>query len=96
MFWENEIDTNEQFEKFMKLDTYLIECGYTNFFVFDNFGNYLCQCTTMQQLFEINKYLFRMTNKKSTRTFYYVDILGCKEHDKEKCSLAIETYLKNI
>lgn len=95
LYWENQIDSIEQYEKFIEMVDYLKEMGYSNFFVFDNFGNYMCEMD-FASLKELNTYLLRIIQKKSTRSFYYVDVLAAKE---DKYSLAKDTineYLNNF
>lgn len=95
LYWENQIDTFEQYEKFIEMVDYLKDMRYSNFFVFDNFGNYMCEMD-YTGLKELNAYLMRMMKKKSTRSFYYVDILATKE---DKCNMAKDTikeYLNNF
>jgi FkbM family methyltransferase len=95
LYWENQIDTQDEFEKYIQLATYLRDMGYVQFFLFDNFGNYLCE-GDIDVLKDINNYLMRCTLNKSARTFYYVDILACKLEKKEICRKMIKTYNMSI
>lgn len=65
--------------------------GYENFFVFDNFGNYLCH-TDAASLKEVNTYLLRMLHGQSTRSFYYVDVLAAKPAKAPICRQVIAEY----
>ena len=93
IFWENQIDDISQYEKYVSMGNFLYKSGYNDFFVFDNYGNYLCH-TDKNGYVEINNYIKRMLNKKSTRSFFYVDVLAAKETDVESCHKAIEDYLQ--
>ena len=93
IFWENQIDDNSQYKKYISMGSFLFESGYNDFFVFDNYGNYLCH-TDINGYIEINNYIKRMLNKKSTRSFFYVDVLAAKIADVEICHKAIEDYLQ--
>jgi methyltransferase, fkbM family len=92
LFWENQIDTDAQMNKFVEMVSYLADNSYTEFFVFDNFGNYLC-CVDAENLKKINCYLGRILHQCSPRSFCYVDVLACKEGDQEMCRAVINEYV---
>jgi FkbM family methyltransferase len=92
LYWENQIDTKEQFKKYLCMLEYLEKSGYRHFFVFDNFGNFLCKVDILG-LKNINQYLYRILNKKSTLTFYYVDVLACKDEQENVCQSVIGEYV---
>jgi len=85
-YWENQIENDEQLTKYQSLVDYLQDAGYKDFFLFDNFGNYLSHVDG-NGLRNINDYLGRMMHHLSARTFFYVDVLTCKPaktmHTKE-------------
>ena len=95
LFWENQIDTDEQMRKFVDMVSYLGSNSYTDFFVFDNFGNYICHVDA-ENLKRINYYLGRILHKSSPRSFYYVDVLACKEKDNDTCQAVIDEYVKKF
>lgn len=92
LYWENQIDTDDQYEKFLNMADYLHNCNYSNFFIFDNYGNYLCK-TDYQGLKEICGYINRICKAKSTYTFRYMDVLGCRDDKTDICKNAIDEYL---
>ena len=92
LFWENQIDDNAQYAKYNAMGDFLYKAGYNDFFVFDNYGNYLCR-TDKNGYLEINDYLKRMLNGKSTRSFYYTDVLAAKAADVHICWKSINDYL---
>lgn len=94
LYWENQIDNDTQYEKFLSMADYLHKNDYNNFFVFDNYGNYLCK-TDYMGLKDICGYIKRIQHKKSTYTFRYIDVLGCKEDKISKCDKVIKKYLEN-
>ena len=94
LYWENQIDDEIQYGKYMECCDYLMECGYCHYFIFDNFGNYI-GCVDNAALKSINGYLMRIHNFYGTRTFYYVDVLACKQEDKEEAIVMVDDYLKN-
>jgi len=95
LFWENMIENDGSYTKYMNLYEYLKSCDYTDFFVFDNFGNYLTCCSS-DQLKDINNYLYRIEKKVGSRSFYYVDVLGVKSEDKGKIVPIIGQYLNSF
>lgn len=94
LYWENQIETNEQYNKYIKLCGYLKENNYNSYFVFDNFGNYI-GCVDYEGLLNINGYLARINSYWGVRTFFYVDVLACKEYQKEKVQEIVGMYLND-
>lgn len=92
LYWENEFENEQQYEKLLKAYQYLEKMGYCSFFIFDNFGNFLCS-GGIEVLRQINEYLYRMLEFRSTRTFYYIDVLACKEGSEVKVNNMINEYL---
>lgn len=70
---------------------YLDEMEYKTFYIFDNYGNFLCK-GGVDICYGINAYLKRINSGWSERTFHYVDILGCK--NEEKANKMIFEHLK--
>lgn len=93
LYWENQIDNEMQYKKFLDMADYLYKYEYNNFFVFDNYGNYLCKMDYMG-LKDICGYINRVQHKKSMYTFRYIDVLGCKENKISECKKVIEEYLE--
>lgn len=93
LFYENQIDNMDQMNSFNTMSEYLQEHGYCNYYVFDNFGNYLCK-TDSVGMKSINGYLDRINRQISARTFFYVDVMACKDSSVAICENAIASYLK--
>lgn len=93
LYWENEIHTDAQLDKYKQMVNYLDDAGYKDFYVFDNFGNYLCKVDSTGMK-NIDDYLGRIMHGNSTRSFYYVDVLGVKIDLVEACNKIIDAYLK--
>lgn len=92
LYWENQIDNDMQYKKFLNMADYLHKYEYNNFFVFDNYGNYLCK-TDYIGLKEMCSYINRIRKAKSTYTFRYMDVLACKDNKVIVCKNAIDEYL---
>ncbi len=91
LYWESSIETKEQFSGYVSLVKELSAHGYSCYYVFDNFGNYLGK-TDGRQLESIFRYLFRIECSASTRTFYYVDVLAAKDAESPIAKKAVEKY----
>lgn len=92
LYWENEIDVASQTVQYKEMADYLERNGYTHYFVFDNFGNYLC-CTDKTGYKSVCAYLLRILKGTSARTFYYVDVLASKDDGVAYCDSVICQYL---
>lgn len=91
LYWENELRGEESFIGYKNLNSYLEKYGYNNFFMFDNFGNYLCEGDN-NTLRDMNNYLNRLVRCKTGKTFYYLDILSCKDDKLESMRKMIRQY----
>lgn len=91
LYFENGIEDETTFRGFSALEKYLTECGYENFWFFDNFGNYICS-GGVEQYHSINQYSMRMLKLNTGRTFFYTDIMACKYSEFEKCNKAVSMY----
>ena len=59
---------SHQLEAYWRMDSYLEHKGYTCCFIFNNYGNFLCEGNP-GTLKEIHHYLYQMAAGKSNRTF---------------------------
>lgn len=81
LYWENQIETEEQLNMYTDMINNLQNKGYKSFFLFDNYGNYLSEFSE-EQVYDMVMYLWRIHNGLSYRTFYYYDIIAC-ENDED-------------
>lgn len=94
IYFENGIENKETFIGFSRFEDYLKNSGYVNFWFFDNFGNYICY-GDIETYHDINQYSMRMKKYDTGRTFFYTDIMACKDDKKDVCKKMIEKYLRN-
>lgn len=94
LYYENQIDKPEQVDSFNQMVDYLLSKDYTCFYLFDNFGNYMCK-TDSFGMKSVNSYLDRINRALSARTFYYVDVMVCKDSGVSLCENAINRYLES-
>lgn len=95
IYFENEIINHETYMKYQKTKQYLDSCGFSSFFVFDAYGNFLCE-TDMAGCIDIDSYLYRISTNMGTRSFPYVDILVAKKDKRDLCRNAINDYISSI
>ena len=83
----------EQFSKFWQMDDYLNNMDYKYMFIFDNFGNFICE-GNFNTLKSIHRYLLNNRFGISNHTFDYIDFVACKtEHEANLTRKIIQTYL---
>lgn len=92
IYWENYVETYEQYEKYMEAYRVLERNGYSIFFIFDNYGNYLCS-GGIDTINSILNYVQRVHTDCIGNTFGYFDVLTCKSEDIVSCEEAIAQYL---
>ena len=95
LFWENEIFDDFQYEEYKNLYRFLEEKGYTELYIFDNFGNILVEKSNFKTLKDINTYLYNMKKYNATRTFSYTDVLASTEKRKSIIETAVADYKNN-
>lgn len=98
LFWENAFEDGgkeKAFAGYSKLGKYLKAMQYARFWIFDNFGNFLCECD--YKVYEnINDYLRRLSELKTGTTFYYIDVIACKEDKVESVRHNVNEYCKSF
>lgn len=80
---------NKYYESLLKLRDF----KYTNYYIFDNFGNFILKSTDLDCLNQIVKYLRNSVNNKTT--FHFCDILICKNEGIELVEKTLEEYFIN-
>lgn len=94
IYFENYFDSREAHDKYEQAYRFLTKKRYTHFFIFDNFGNFLCEGNA-DTVKEINNYLLRAQRGDSARTMGYIDILTVKEELYQEAKSAVEEYIRN-
>lgn len=93
VYWENYNETYEQYKKYLEAYKLLDSRGYSVFFVFDNYGNYLCR-GGIDTLNSILDYMQRVHTGCIGNTFRYFDVLTCKSEDIALCEKFITQFLR--
>jgi glycosyltransferase involved in cell wall biosynthesis len=69
-------------------------CGYTGFWLLDNFGNPICEATQPRVLDQLLDSLLRQNQRQASRTFYYYDVLAFGESDAARAARAVELHTR--
>jgi len=69
-------------------------CGYTGFWMLDNFGNPICEATQPRVLDQMLDSLLRQNQRRASRTLYYYDVLAFADRDAARAARAIEMHTR--
>ena len=81
-----------QFQNFKNVLSELYKKKYNNFALFDNFGQFICYASNLEQLFQLLNYVMVQNRGIGTRTFYYYDVLAFKDIMKKNVKKIINVY----
>jgi FkbM family methyltransferase len=91
IFFEMDVSNLEQINGYLELHSELGKIGFSEWYLFDNFGNYLQKSNSYSQIFSLRKYSLRQ-KKRSQPSIYYFDILVCRPNQVKKVESIIESY----
>ena len=92
LFFECLYENVNQYENFKIFFKDLIINKYDTFAVFDNFGQFICFSNNLQQMYQLLEYVLFQNQRKTTRTFFYYDILAFNSSLKENVKRIITQY----
>jgi len=96
LFWENEVRDESQAAGMVRLYELLKSKGYSQVYVFDNFGNLMMENVTIDTLLSLNQYLLSMNKGQSERTIFYVDVLAVTDDKKQTATNAVAEFKKEF
>ena len=96
LFWENELRDDSDIEPYQALYHALLEKGYKEFYLFDNFGQFLCKTDSVKIIEDFNIYFLNQKKYLKHRTIYYLDILAVSEKHSQYVTSAIENYMATM
>ena len=96
VFFECQYDNDAQRAGFSSTLRSFVQRQYANFWLFDNFGNPLLGTRDLATVEQVLDYVSRENRKKSTRTFYYVDILMCHDRDAELARRMVDEFIQTV
>ena len=92
LFFECQYEFDYQKAGYEKTITWLRSIDYTDWTIFDNFGEIVLRTNDIQQLFQLMEYIWKQNKKVTTRTIYYYDVLAATTRDKELIDNVLSTY----
>jgi FkbM family methyltransferase len=94
VFFECDVQKKADERGYFELVRFLKRAGY-RFACFDNFGLPIFDTSEMETVEQVITYITRLKEQKSTRTFYYVDVLAYQE-DHSFVQRALERYSDTV
>ena len=73
----------------------LIACGYSDWSVFDNFGQFMLRTSDPGMLTQLLAYLAGQNRARSTRTIYYYDLLAATGTDAALVGEVLRSYVRS-
>lgn len=96
LFFEAQFSDQNQRDGYVDMFENLISCEYIQFWIFDNFGNFLMHVNRLENLSHLLDYVGRQHFGKATRTIYYYDILACTDKDTTFLGSVVDEYVANV
>lgn len=92
LFFEAHYASENQKVGFEKMLTLLQDRGYSDWVVFDNFGQFMFRTDNISTVAQIMRYPWRQNSDRASRTIYYVDILASQITDRELVDEVLAKY----
>ncbi|MDX8391765.1 MAG: FkbM family methyltransferase [Mariprofundaceae bacterium] len=94
LFFECMCDEMFQREGFIEFIRTLPTLGFSDFWLFDNFGNFMLHTSDLHDIEQLIDYVWRQNIDLGTRSIYYLDILATKPDDINLATDIINDYVK--
>lgn len=92
LYFEMDYSAEWQLDGYLRSVDSLEKDGYSYWYIFDNFGNFLCKESKSGNLVQIMQYIFDQKSGSFPKTLYYIDVLACTSEDEEICDSIIASY----
>ena len=92
IYYEADFRTPEQYYKFSKVPIQLLAQGYSQFYLFDNYGEFVTQTNDPEQMLHLMNYIWRMKQGHSDTTIWYFDILVATPEQEKLCNQIVTEY----
>jgi FkbM family methyltransferase len=92
IFFECQNNFDYQKRGFEETIIWLQSIGYTDWVLFDNFGEVVLRSDRIDQIFQLLEYVWSQNKKLATRTIFYFDILSATPKDKDFVDAALKSY----
>ena len=96
LYFEADYQTETQLELFKKLIYDLVKKSYSEFYLFDNFGELVTVvfADDIDYIDSLFNYVWNLKQRRSTMTIYYFDILAVTPKDSLRASRSVNDYLE--
>lgn len=95
LYFECDYKKYYEYKKFNELFFKLKSLDYSFFSFFDNFGQYICTLSNLDQINELLEYIGRQNFFNGTRTFFYFDVLAFNNKKKKDVNEMLQKYKLN-
>lgn len=92
VFFELHHDDESQYRGYLNSINMLEMNGYTDWFIFDNFGNLMLKAENIETVRQLMSYVSRQNTGQSTRTIFYLDVLAVQRNDAALVESVLKTY----
>lgn len=92
LYFECHFSNDVQRQGFEGLFDCLIDLGYHDWVVFDNYGSLILRTSSRDALHQLMDYLRRQNQGRGSRTIDYYDILVCQAKDSSLVDAVVATY----
>jgi hypothetical protein len=95
LYFEADYQTETQLELFKKLIYDLVQKSYSEFYLFDNFGELVTVvfADDIDYIDSLFNYVWNLKQRRSTMTIYYFDILAVTPKDALRASRSVNDYV---
>lgn len=94
IFFECQFEDDNQRSGYVRTISRLQAAGYSEWVVFDNFGEVVLKSSGIDSVLQLLNYLWRLNIGRSTRTVYYFDILAFGPRDIPFVEAVLGSYLQ--
>ena len=91
IYFEMDVSNLDQLEGYLELHNALLEIGYSQWYLFDNFGNFFQKIDSYNQISSVMKYSIGQKNS-SQPSIYYFDVLVCRPYQVETVQRIVENF----
>jgi FkbM family methyltransferase len=91
LFFECDPQNTEAFLAYQSTFEKLNNLGYNHFYIFDNYGEYVCSLNKVSPLVDFMRYCYA----QDQRTIHYIDVLACVAKDAALVESAINEFNSN-
>jgi FkbM family methyltransferase len=93
IYFECQYDYDYQKDGYLKTLSSLEQAGYSDWIIFDNFGEVILRTDNLIVITQLINYIWQQNIGRSTRTIYYYDVLAAKHQDLRLLDEVLMQYL---